>query len=156
MPMHVWDTVTTPLSPGWSPPVASGNVWVRDGASWAPVRGLWVSDGAGGWSQFYAGFGAFPPTIAPTGSLAVVGGGGTGTVTLNLTNRQPQWRLRGTQRLFDFGVLVQSQTLDDASDGPYVQDQLGVSTTGEARWDVYYHDPVSGTDGPTAVLNIFF
>ncbi len=153
MPLHVWDPVTAPLSPAWSAPVQTGYVWVRHGGEWRGASGLWVSDGAGGWDQFYAGFASFPPSVAPAGTMSV---NGSTTVTLNLSNRQPQWRVRGTQRIYDFGVLQGTTTLDELTDGPFTQPQLGISTTGEVRWDIYYHDPVSNTDGSTAVLNIFF
>ena len=153
MPLHVWDHVTTPVSPAWSPPVATGNVWVRNGVAWSPTIGLWAYQAVGGWTQFYAGFASFPPTIKPAGTTSVVG---ASTVNLNLTNRQPQWRVQGTQKLFDFGAQVQSQTIDLASDGPFEQTQLGISTTGEVQWNVNYFDPASGASGPSQLFSIFF
>lgn len=157
MPMHVWDTATSPVTPAWSAPVATGRVWVYDAAAWKTVTGIWVSDGAGGWSQFYSSYAAFVPTIRPAGTTSVVGGStGVGTVNLNLSNRQPQWSVRGTQTLYDFGVQQQQRVLDDVSDGPFIQPQLGVSTTGEVRWIVYYHDTAGGADGPSETFSIFF
>jgi hypothetical protein len=152
MPLHVWDTATDPLAPAWSDPVAEGNAFVRHNNQWRPLVQMYVRDGQD-W-RLVTGI-VPPPPVMPQGSLFVSGGQGTGTITLTVSNRFSTWYVRGTQRVYDNGVLVSSVAVDEQSD-VFVQPMLGISTTGEAVWTIEYYEALSELAGPQQSFSIFF
>lgn len=143
MPLHVRD------GQAWSPEVAPDAAWVRLNGQWRPLRGLATRSG-GTWTNVLGT--AVPVTpVQPQGAAELVGA----DVVLTLTNRMPAWRVRGTRRLFDAGIPVETTSLDDLA-SVFAQPTQGIVGTGRVVFEVYYHEPDGALDGSPRTFEVFF
>jgi hypothetical protein len=136
----------------WSPEIAPGRLWVRNGPVWNRVLVVHVRGGdPESWVQVYRWPGVGPAMADPTGFVATYID--STEVRLVVTNRFETWRLQGEVQMYTGGVFQSSAPINVLADLFSVADP-GI-TNGEVRFTVKFRNPDTDVESANVVFSQF-